>query len=107
MMTNNNRIELKKWKFCIDQTGYGEGSGWAGKYFDDSKWADVETCNSWENFEHAMFDYEGRAWFRTRFTPTEPGRKYVLHFEGIGGSAKVFVNGRLMGGTDNRYDSVL
>ena len=103
MMTDNTRIELKKWKFCLDQTGYGEGDGWAGKYFDDSGWADVETCTCWENFEHGMRDYEGRGWFRTRFTPTEQNRRYVLHFEGIGGTAKVFVNGRLMGGTDNRY----
>ena len=103
MNTSNKITELKNWKFALDQTGYGEGTGWAGKYFDDSNWADVKTNTCWETYEAAMFDYEGMGWFRTKFTPKEQNKQYILHFNGVGGVAKVFVNGSLAGTYENRY----
>ena len=103
MMTYDIKTELKNWKFTLDQNGYGDGAGFAGKLYDDSSWTDVETYTAWETYEYAMTDYEGRGWFRTRFTPAEKGKQYVLHFDGVGGTAMVYVNGKYVGGTNNRY----
>ena len=103
MKTSDIRTELMNWKFTIDQTGYGDGAGFAGKRYDDSSWSDVVSNTSWETYEYAMQDYEGRAWFRTRFTPQTKGMRYILHFDGVGGVARVYVNGHYVGGTENRY----
>lgn len=99
-----SKLELKRWQFTLDQTEYGEGAGWAKPEFDDSRWIWVDAYTSWETYEHGMRDYEGCGWFRTRFPWTgEEGERCVLHFDGVGGVAKVFLNGTYMGGTDDRY----
>ena len=104
MITSNNRIELKNWKFTLDQTEYGLGAGWAKPEYDDSRWNDVQTCTAWETYEAGMFDYEGHGWFRTWIDcPAEPFTRSVLHFDGIGGSAQVYVNGRLLHTNQSRY----
>ena len=101
---STQRTELKTWKFTLDQTKYGEGAGWARPEYDDSRWIEVDTYTAWETLEYAMADYEGCGWFRTRVSATKAAKKrHVLKFDGIGGMAKVFVNGRYVGGTDNRY----
>lgn len=104
MWKSYTKTELKNWKFTLDQTGYGEGTGWASPALDDSCWSDVESYTAWETYEYALADYEGKGWFRTTYRPVkESGVRYILHFDGIGGVAKVFVNGKLLGGTDSRY----
>lgn len=96
------RIELSRWKFNLDQNEYGESAGWALPDYDDSRWTEVDSYTSWETYEYAMRDYEGCAWFRTHFDYT--GIPFgILRFDGIGGCAKVFVNGKYVGGTNNRY----
>ena len=40
-----------------------------------------------------MQDYEGCGWFRTHF-PYNGGERGILHFDGVGGCAKVFINGK-------------
>jgi len=104
MWKSYKKTELKNWKFTIDQTGYGEGSGWASPTYDDSCWSDVESYTAWETYEYAMADYEGKGWFRTRYKPVqETGKRYILHFDGVGGTAQVFVNGKLVCMNANRY----
>lgn len=104
MCEKNTCYELQTWKFTLDQTQYGLSAGWATDGYDDSAWGDVQTCTAWETYEYAMQDYEGHGWFRTRYSGNKkPGRRHILHFEGVGGMAQVYVNGRFVGGTDNRY----
>ena len=99
-----SRTELKTWKFTLDQTIYGEKAGWHKAEFDDSRWIEVESYTSWETYEHAMRDYEGNGWFRTRFSWKQEGTdRCILHFDGVGGVASVFVNGIFVGGTEDRY----
>ena len=104
MKTNAFRHELNKWKFSLDQSSYGLTGGWAATRYDDSSWTEVSSYTSWETYEDAMRDYEGKAWFRTKFTPTKvAGVRFILHFEGVGGVAQVYINGKYAGGTENRY----
>ncbi len=95
--------ELKNWKFTLDQTLYGEGAGWAGSDYDDSCWSDVESYTCWETYESALEDYEASGWFRTRYVPQKKDSRQILRFNGVGGVAKVFINGNYVGGTENRY----
>lgn len=103
MKTNDIRTELKTWKFVVDQTGYGDGAGFAGKYYDDSSWTEVEANAPWETYEHAFHDYEGRGWYRCKVQPQQKNKRYFLHFDGVGGAARVYVNGQYVGGTESRY----
>jgi len=104
MESNLRRVELNKWKFALDQRGFGFGGGWTSPFFDDSSWTDVSSCTCWETYESALFDYEGGAWFRARFMPERSSlTRYILHFDGVGGAAEVYLNGKFIGRNDNRY----
>ena len=104
MKTSGIRTDLNQWKFALDQTGFGIGAGWTGIDYDDSAWKSVDCYSSWETYEYALRDYEGKAWFRTSFVPASAvSNRYILHFDGVGGCAKVYVNGKYAGGTENRY----
>lgn len=104
MCEKNTCHELQNWKFTLDQTQYGLSAGWATADYDDSCWGQVQTCTAWETYEYAMQDFEGHGWFRTRYSGNKKdGIRHILHFEGVGGTAQVYVNGRFVGGTDNRY----
>lgn len=104
MCEKNIFHELQNWKFTLDQTQYGLSAGWATENYDDSNWAQVQTCTAWETYEYALQDYEGHGWFRTRYSGNNVrGYRHILHFEGVGGCAQVYVNGRYVGGTNNRY----
>ena len=96
--------ELKHWKFALDQTEYGLGNGWAKPGYDDSNWTDVEAYTCWETYDRALADYEGCGWFRTTLDVSkEEGHNYVLRFDGIGGTAQIYVNGALVHTNENRY----
>lgn len=103
-MSANNCTELRNWKFNLDQTQYGLSAGWAKPEYDDSPWMDVESGTAWETYEYAMADYEGHGWYRTRYEGVkQSGRRHMLKFDGVGGTAEVYVNGRLMGKNQDRY----
>lgn len=106
MNTVQYRKELTDWKFALDQNEHGESLAWSSREFDDSSWTDVKAYTCWETYEDAMADYEGVGWFRCHFRVMDKcphPRKFVLHFEGIGGNAQVYFNGRYVGSNDNRY----
>ena len=96
--------DLRNWKFTIDQTQYGMNAGWARADYDDSGWSDVQSNTSWETYDYAMADYEGHGWYRTRYAGIrKAGRRHILKFNGVGGVAKVFVNGKLVCTNEDRY----
>lgn len=99
-----HRQELKCWKFALDQTEYGLGSGWAKPAYDDTCWTDVQAYTCWETYDRALEDYEGHGWFRTWVDVTKTdGMCYMLKFDGIGGVAQIYVNGHLAHTNENRY----
>lgn len=97
------KTELKNWRFTPDQVNIGLDFGFHTPEYDHSCWREVESCTAWETYDASMFDYEGAGWFYTTVIAPEVGKRFVLHFDGIGGVAEVYVNGKRAGGTDNRY----
>lgn len=68
---------------------------------DDSEWAVVSLPDGIEYLPteaSGCMNYQGEVWYRKHFTPGNeiPGNRMFLHFEGIMGKSKVFVNGKLL-----------
>lgn len=71
------------------------------KDYDDSSWNIVSLPHGLELLpEEASgnINYQGEAWYRKHFTiePALKGKKLFLHFEGIMGKSKIWVNGVLL-----------
>lgn len=69
--------------------------------FDDSGWEVVAIPHGLEYLPteaSGCVNYQGGAWYRKRFSPDAKldGKKLFLHFEGIMGKSKVWVNGVLL-----------
>lgn len=69
--------------------------------FDDSNWEVVSLPNGIEYLPteaSGCINYQGETWYRKHFTPDHAlkGKKMFLHFEGIMGKSKVYVNGKLL-----------
>ncbi|MBQ7567116.1 MAG: hypothetical protein IJT18_08345 [Oscillospiraceae bacterium] len=97
------KTELKSWRFVMDQIRMGEQFGYHTPAYDHSSWMEVESYRAWETYDDSMFDYEGWGWYYTTAVAPERDKRFVLHFDGVGGVAKVYVNGKLAGETDCRY----
>lgn len=74
---------------------------WQADFKGDSAWQTVSTPHGLELLPveaSGGVNYRGEAWYRKYVTlPTgkpEPGKRYVLYFEGIMGKSKIWVNGR-------------
>ena len=84
------------WRFF---KGHAEGA--EQKAFDDSSWDVVSIPHGIEtvpNEASGCVNYQGIVWYRKHFTPKEnlTGKKVFLHFEGIMGKSKVFLNGKFL-----------
>ena len=69
--------------------------------FDDSAWSVVNLPNGLELLPLAAsggVNYQGPAWYRKQFSLNETMRskKVILHFEGIMGKSKIWVNGAMV-----------
>ena len=69
--------------------------------FDDSKWSVVSLPHGLELLpEEASgnINYQGIAWYRKQFTADAAlkGKKNFLHFEGIMGKSRIYLNGQLV-----------
>lgn len=78
----------------------GAASNAADKVFDDSKWEVVSLPHGIEYLPteaSGCINYQGEVWYRKHFTlaDTLKGKKLFLHFEGIMGKSKVYINGTL------------
>lgn len=84
------------WRFCK-----GAAKGAEAVAFDDSHWSVVSLPHGLEYLPteaSGCINYQGEAWYRKHFTPSEKlkGQKLFLHFEAIMGKSKVYVNGKLL-----------
>ena len=96
------------WYFQWDPHDVGEKQGWFEAKFDPRKatWPRTQIYRWWERndigkkwkAEHGK-DYDGVAWYRTRFTPPAlpKGARAKLLFGAVDESCKVWVNGRFVG----------
>lgn len=69
--------------------------------FDDSAWSIVNLPNGMELLPLAAsggVNYQGPAWYRKHFEVDSKlkGKKVMLHFEGIMGKSKIWLNGKLL-----------
>ena len=80
----------------------GDVTGADAREFDDRNWQLVSTPHGVDGAlpEEASggANYQGPAWYRKTFTPPAAlaGKRVSLHFEGILGKSKIWVNGKLM-----------
>ena len=86
----------------------GDDPRYAARDFDDETWETIPVPATWEQAGHA--DYDGSAWYRTRFTlpPTAAGSAR-LELGKVDDNDETFVNGTKVGGTSGwrafrRYD---
>ncbi len=69
--------------------------------FDDSSWSVVNLPDGLELLPLAAsggMNYQGPSWYRKHFTLNSSleGKKVILHFEGIMGKSKIWINGKLI-----------
>ena len=69
--------------------------------YDDSDWAVISLPHGIEYLPveaSGCVNYQGEAWYRKHFTPDASlqNKKQFLHFEGIMGKSKIYINGKLL-----------
>lgn len=96
------------WYFQWDPDDVGEKEGWDKLEFDPrrAKWPRTQIYRWWERNdigrkwreEHGK-DYDGVAWYRTRFTPpaAPAGKRIKLLFGAVDEACKVWLNGKFVG----------
>ena len=77
----------------------GDAAGASDPAFNDSSWGVVSLPHGLEELPpeaSGCVNYQGPAWYRKHFTPADSlrGKKVFLHFEGIMGKSRVYVNGK-------------
>lgn len=95
-MTELYDLPKNGWKFRFDEACIGYGNKWYTESLDDSNWLTVSIGKFWEE---QLSDYDGTAWYRTRFTApkVEAGKRVFLGFGGVADNARVWLNGRFVG----------
>jgi len=78
----------------------GDTEGAEHPSFDDAEWNLVNLPDGMEVLPidaSGCMNYQGPAWYRKHFTlpPELKGKRVFLHFEGIMGKSKVWINGKL------------
>jgi len=84
----------EKWRFL---PAAATGQPVWGSNFNDGDWTELNTGNWWQR--QGFPDYHGPAWYRKVFDAPalEAGRRAMLHFGGVDGSAVVYLNGQKLG----------
>lgn len=82
------------WRFKV-----GDNNAFAQPQFDDSRWGGIRVPAYWEG--QGYRDYDGRAWYRLRFTipPAARGKDLVLLLGKIDDADETFLDGRRIGQT--------
>jgi len=93
------------WRFELDLADIGEDKGWFGAGFNDDSWLSVDVPSNWDCYRPELFGYSGVGWYRRSFFLCEEWSKkrLVLKFEGVNYSAKVWVNGTLVGSHEGGF----
>ena len=92
-------IPLKYWRFRFDPDDEGERQGWyADHAMEGSGSTPVSVPHAWQILPEKA-DYQGVAWYGTTFeAPTRwAGKTVRVEFEAVYHSAKVWLNGKLLG----------
>jgi beta-galactosidase len=85
----------------------GDNPAAAQPTFDDSRWKPVALPHAWnEDFAYRVSIHDqptGIAWYRKHFLlpTTRPGSRVYVEFEGVRQAAQVYLNGHLLGLSEN------
>jgi beta-galactosidase len=76
----------------------------ASPALDDSKWSTVSLPHTFNDADGSS-DWSGRTWYRKTFTPpvSMSGKQIFIEFEGVGQTAEVYLNGKLLGTSKNGF----
>ena len=98
-------VNIENWGFQVDQDRMGEKEGWFAPTFDASAWMAVKSGAPWDFYDDALRGYEGVGWYRIELDGDLLGTDSVhrLKFDGVGGKAKIWCNGELVGQNRIRY----
>lgn len=103
-------LESARAKFNFNpgwKTFVGDASGAEAAAFDDARWPDVtlpRAFNEDDAFRKSIHDLStGVVWYRKRFKlpPGSDGKKVFLEFEGIRQAGEFYLNGKLIGRSEN------
>jgi len=92
-------IPLESWAFALDPEGHGESQGWFKSIKDrPSGLSEVTVPHTWQVSAETA-DYMGMGWYWTEFdAPSHwAGRCVRIEFEAVFHTAKVWLNGELLG----------
>jgi beta-glucuronidase len=91
------------WQFALDPLRKGVEYGWTNAPFDARAWDRVEVPHSWQ--ADKRYPYIGAAWYRRTFpAPARANNECVrLHFGAAFARARVWLNGKALGGHEGGY----
>jgi beta-galactosidase/beta-glucuronidase len=94
------------WDFKLGRERYNSVSESSLTSLTKDGWTDIIVPSIWE--KQGFDDYDGSAWYKKKFTITKDmaGDDLVLLLGKIDDSDKVFLNGKLIGATEQRHDKL-
>src|SRR5439155_4389282 len=94
LMVGDSVVRLPgPWRFRT-----GDDARYAARDYDDDAWETIPVPRTWEEAGHP--DYDGSAWYRTRFTlPAAPTDSVHLELGKVDDVDETFINGVKVGGT--------
>ncbi len=96
--------KIRAWQLAVDQEDPGVVSKWYLPETDASGWRIMKLPQPWEGA--GLPGLDGVVWFRKEFTVAagDAGKETVISLGPIDDSDECYVNGKLIGKTENRYD---
>jgi len=93
------------WKFSPDPNELGEEKEFYKPEFDDKDWLDAKVPGHWQEDVEGMRNYEGVAWYRTRFSYERERKDGIvwLEFGGVFYKAEVWLNGKKIGENEGYF----
>lgn len=92
-----------EWHFLIDPSDVGEATGWHRDGAVGGNWQRIKTKSAtWS--DQGLHYYKGVSWYRTDVTIPDSfkGRHVLLWFGGVDEKAKVWLNGELLGASQEK-----
>ena len=92
------------WRFTPDYQGAGESAQWFAPSYGDGVWDQVKVPHSWSH-DPRFAGFVGAGWYRLRFRApaVAPGEVARLDFGAVFARARVWLNGRPLGGHELAY----
>ncbi|HEV7778941.1 MAG TPA: sialate O-acetylesterase [Luteibacter sp.] len=106
--TDATRKHLAAWPEAgrVEKTDAKGTPLWAAEHIDETQWVPIAVPAYWETV--GFYGMDGLAWYRTSFdlSAAEAAQGVTLGLAMIDDSDRSFVNGRLIGATDAKWDGV-